>query len=221
MSTQIPPPATALRTPLLRGYIHLAVAVVSPLALIQLLLIADSPRAFVGAAIFGVSLILLYLTSGLYHVIPWNGRLRALFRNLDHSMIFLFIAATYTPFTLMVLGNGWGISILSVVWALAAVGIVVRSTPMFQARWIAIVLYLALGWIALIPAYSIANSLPSIGLLMIIGGGLLYSLGALMYALRWPNPFPHVFGYHETFHCMVVAATLVVYLVIALYVLPS
>ena len=207
--------------PLLRGYIHLAVAAVTPYALVQLVLIADSPRAFVGASIFGVSLILLYLTSGVYHVSPLTWRFRSLAGKLDHSMIFLFIAGAYTPFLLKTLGDGWGIPMLSVIWTLAAVGIVLTTVPRFQARWIAVSLYLTLGWIALIPIVQLVTALPTTGLVMLVVGGLLYSFGGFMYAARWPDPFPRVFGYHEAFHSMVVAASMVLYLVVAIYVLPS
>jgi len=211
---------TSARPPLLRGYIHLAVAFVTPFALVVLLLIADSPRDYVGAAIFGASLILVYTTSAVYHVAPWNARNRGIMRRIDHSMIFLFIAGTYTPFTLKLLDNAWGISILSVVWGLASVGIVLKVIAPGVPRWLGVSLYIALGWVGLIPAAQIAASLPFDALALMIAGGLLYSVGGIFYMARWPDPFPRVFGFHETFHSMVALASVMFYFVVADHVLP-
>ncbi|MCH7787738.1 MAG: hemolysin III family protein [Chloroflexi bacterium] len=208
------------KPPLLRGYIHLVVAVVTPFALVGLLLIADSPRDYAGAAIFGSSLILVYTTSAAYHVMPWNVRYRAIMRRLDHSMIFLFIAGTYTPFTLKLLGNAWGISILSVVWGLASVGIALKLIAPNVPRWLGVSLYIALGWVGLVPATQIAASLPFEALMLMIAGGLLYSVGGVFYMMRWPDPFPRVFGFHEIFHSMVALASVIFYFVVADYVLP-
>ena len=212
---------TALaRPPLLRGYIQLMVAVVTPFALVGLLLIADSPRDYAGAAIFGASLILAYTTSAAYHVMPWNVRYRAIMRRLDHSMIFLFIAGTYTPFTLKLLGGAWGISILSVVWGLACIGITLKLIAPNVPRWLGVSLYITLGWVGLVPVSQIAASLPIEALALMVAGGLLYSVGGIFYMARWPDPFPRVFGFHEVFHSMVALASVMFYFVVADYVLP-
>ena len=206
---------------MLRGYLHLVAAAVTPFALVMLLLVADSPRDYVGAAIYGTSLVLLYTTSGIYHMMPLGTRYRSVLRSMDHSMIFLLIGGTYTPFALKLLGNGWGIPILSVVWGLAGAGIVLKVIAPHAPRWLGVSIYLAIGWVGLIPAVQIAKALPVVALVLLIAGGLLYSTGGLMYLFRWPNPFPRVFGFHEVFHSMVILASAIFYLVVAAYVLPS
>ncbi len=190
--------------PMLRGYLHLVAAAVTPFALGLLLLIADSPRDYVGAAIFGASLILLYTTSGIYHVMPQSIRFHGILRKMDHSMIFLLIGGTYTPFALKLLDNGWGIPILSVVWGLGGAGIVLKIIAPQAPRWLGVSIYLAIGWVGLIPVAQIAKTLPLEALVLLIVGGSLYSIGGLMYLYRWPNPFPRVFGFHEVFHSMVI-----------------
>lgn len=201
--------------PLLRGYIHLLAALLSPAALVALVLIADSARAVVGAAIFGAALILLHATSAAYHVL----RLSRL-RRLDHAMIYVFIASVFTPFTLQALGNAWGIPILSVVWGLAGIGFALALTSRAESRWLRTVPYVALGWVGLIPMYKLWQSLPHEAFALLLLGGLTYSIGGIVYATRRPDPYPAVFGYHEVFHSLTVAAAGMFYFVVARYVLP-
>jgi len=212
---------TTLATPpLLRGYLHLATAVVTPYALVHLLFSADSPRGFVGGAIYGSSLILMYTTSAIYHLIPWGASHRNVVRRVDHSMIFIFIGGTYTPFALMLLSNEWGIPILSVVWGLVGMGVIQKIIAPSASRRFRVSIYLAIGWIGLIAVFQLAAALTVEALVLIVGGGLLYSVGGVTYAKRWPDPFPRVFGYHEVFHSLVVLASAVFWVVIATYVLP-
>ncbi len=201
--------------PLLRGYVHFLGAIVSPFALVALILIADSPRAIVGAAIFGASLILAFSTSAGYHLLRWRG-----LRRLDHAMIYVLIAGTFTPFTLKVLGNAWGIPVLAVVWGLAGVGVVQSLLYASTSRWLNIGPYLVLGWAGVIPAYKVWQTVPHLAFALLLLGGAVYSLGGLVYAARRPNPIPALFGYHEVFHVLTLAATGVFYLVVARYVLP-
>ena len=126
--------------PLLRGYIHLVAAVTTPLALVFLLLLSDSPRDYVGSAIFGASLVLVFTTSALYHIVSWNASHRSMVRRIDHAMIYILIGGTYTPFTLKLLGNAWGISVLSVVWGLAGVGIIMKAIVPGAPRWQSVVI---------------------------------------------------------------------------------
>lgn len=212
--------AAALRAltaprPLLRGYLHLLAAAASPAALVVMLLIADSPRAYVGAAIFGAGMLLLHATSAAYHVLGW-GRMQ----RVDHAMIFVLIASVFTPFTLKVLGDAWGIPILSVAWGLAGVGVLLAVIRPSESRWLRMGPYLGLGWVGVIPVYELWQSLPKTAFALLLAGGLIYSLGALVYATRRPDPFPRVFGYHEVFHALTLAATGVFSFVIARYVLP-
>ena len=206
--------------PILRGYSHLVGAIVAPFGLLVLLLVADSPRGIVGGAIFGSSLIIRYLTSAIYHLVPL-GRLRALVRRLDHSSIFIFIAATYTPFALMLMSNGWGIPLLSVVAGLAGAGAIVSLARPVTSRWIRVVLYLTVGWIGIVAISELLSVLPGRAIVLLLLSGILFSLGGAIYAARRPDPFPRVFGYHEIFHALEIAATVVVYSVVLIYVLPS
>jgi len=138
--------------PLLRGYFHLAAALAAVAGFVVLLWLADSPRAYAGGAVFAVSLIALYAISGTYHTITWGRRAHAVLKRLDHAMIFVLIAGTYTPFCLLAASDAWGLSL-------------VAATELAD-------------WFALVP------------LLLLGGGGLLYSAGGVIYALRRPDPFP-------------------------------
>ena len=204
--------------PILRGYLHLAGAILAPSALLLLLLIADSAREVVGAAIFGASLIALYSTSASYHLLPLGRRLRGVVRRLDHSIIFLFIAGCYTPFALILLSNAWGIPVLSVVGGLALLGFITTLAAPAAPRWIRVGLYLAVGWVGVVPVTKLVTALPVEAFAMLVLGGILFSVGGTMYATRRPDPFPRVFGYHEMFHMLQLAATAVIYSVVAVYV---
>ncbi len=217
MSTHVLP----AHTPALRGYLHLAAALAAPYALLLLVSIADSPRGVVGGAIFGASLIILYSTSAIYHLVPLGRRFRAWMQRLDHSMIFVFIAGAYTPFAVKLMSDPWGIPILSVVGGLAVIGFVVTLAGLEPPRWIRVGLYLGLGWVGVIAISELVAGLPWQAFALLIAGGILFSLGGVIYATRRPNPFPRVFGYHEVFHTLQVAATTAVYSVVAIYVLQS
>ncbi len=204
--------------PALRGVSHLVAAVFAPVGLVWLLIIADSPARYVGASIFATTLILLYTTSASYHVGAWSRRARSVLMRADHASIFVLIAGTYTPFCLVTLGWSWGIPMLSVVWTFAGLGALLKIAWPRAPRWLGVSLYLALGWIGVIAAYPVVSNLPPAALALLITGGALYSVGAIVYARRTPNPFPRVFGFHEVFHALVVTATLLHFAVIAAYV---
>ena len=207
--------------PLLRGYLHLVGAIVAPFALLHILFIADSPRGVVGGAIFGASLIILYSTSAIYHLLPLDHRLRGMMKRLDHSIIFVFIAGAYTPFALQLMDNAWGIPVLLVVCGLAGVGLITTLAGPTLPRWIGVGLYLLLGWVGIVAISELVTALPGEAFAMLVLSGILFSVGGTMYAIRWPDLFPRVFGYHEMFHTLQVAATAVLYLVVTIYVLPS
>ena len=211
---------TVASWPLLRGYVHLAVAIVTPFALVRLLIIADSPRDLIGSAVFGGSLILMYTTSAIYHVFPWRPHYRRFLRTIDHSMIFVLIAGTYTPFALKLLSSAWGISIMAMVWGLAAVGILLEVIRPRSPRLFRVSIYLATGWVGVIPIGQFASALTVQALVLVIASGMLYSAGGFAYAKRWPDLFPRVFGFHEVFHSMVALASGLLFFVIAVYVLP-
>lgn len=204
--------------PYLRGTLHGGVAILAPAAMVLLLLLADSPRGYVGAAIFATSLMLLYTTSASYHLAPWPARARRVVMRLDHSMIFILIAGTYTPFCLSVVGDAWGIPMLAFVWTVAILGVGLKVRRPDAPRWLSVSLYIGLGWVGFIAAWPVVNNLPAWGVAMLAGGGLLYTLGALIYARRWPDPRPRWFGYHEVFHAFVVVGSALHFSLIALAV---
>ena len=217
MATQM----SAAAPPAFRGYLHLANAVVAPFALLLLLYIADSPREVVGGAIFGASLVVLYSTSATFHLLPMGRRLRGLMERLDHSTIFVFIAGAYTPFTLSLMSNAWGIPVLSVVGGLAAVGFITSLVAPAAPRWIRVGFYCALGWVGIVAISELVTKLPGEAFAMLVFSGVLFSAGGAIYATRRPNLFPSVLGYHEMFHLLQVAATALIYSVVAVYVLRS
>jgi hemolysin III len=213
--------ARAEQRPLLRGYFHLGAAIAAAFGLVVILLLAESPREYVGGAVFALSLVLLYSVSATYHTIRWGRRMSAVLKRLDHSMIFVMIAGGYTPFCLIVLRGAWGISLLAVVWSLAAAGIALKVAWPNAPRWLGVGLYLATGWIALVAVGQFASWFTLIPALLLVGGGVLYSIGALIYMLRRPNPFPRVFGYHEVFHVLVIAASVLHYALVAGYLMSG
>ena len=213
-----PNSVTAEPRPILRGVSHLIVAIAAPFALVVLLLLADSPKRYVGAAIFATSLILLYASSANYHLAPWPHRLRRVWKRVDHAMIFVLIAGTYTPFCLVVLSNAWGISMLSVTWSLAGVGALLKVVWPDAPRTLGVALYMALGWIGIIPVVQVVSSLAPPAILLMIVGGAMYSIGGVVYARRRPDPWPRVFGYHEVFHAFVIAGSAIHFAVVAAWV---
>jgi len=205
--------------PLFRGALHGAIALLAPGGLVLLLLLADSPRGYVGAAIYATTLVLLYSTSASYHLAPWPARFRRVMMRLDHSMIFILIAGTYTPFCLLVVGDAWGIPMLSVVWTFAGLGVLLKVLWPEGPRWLSVALYLGLGWLGIVAAWPVVTNLAPSGIALLATGGALYTLGALIYAKRWPDPNPRVFGYHEVFHVLVVAGSALHFTLIATYLL--
>jgi hemolysin III len=211
--------ALAPPRPALRGSLHGLLAVLAPAGTVLLLMLASSPRGYVAAALYATSLMLLYTTSASYHLAPWPDGLRRIMKRLDHAMIFVLIAGTYTPFCLMVVGDAWGIPMLAVVWSFAGLGMLMKVCWPDAPRWLGVSLYIALGWVGAVAAWPLVTNLPAWGVGMLVLGGALYTLGALVYARRWPDPHPRVFGYHEIFHALVVVATLVHFSLIAVELL--
>jgi len=204
--------------PALRGTLHLAAAAAAIAGTVWLLLLADTATGYVGAAVFGTSLILLYFTSATYHQIAWNNTLRGIVRRVDHAMIFVLIAGTYTPFALDV-NLAWGVQLLVVVWSLAGVGILVRAVWTEAPRWLAVAMYFGLGWIGIVGTFGAVSEYTSAPIALILSGALLYTLGGVVYGLRRPNPLPRIFGFHEVFHTLVVAGSVLHFAAVAAYVI--
>ena len=221
MPASAPAAETTAPRPLLRGVFHACAAVAAVGGIVLLVLLADSASEYVGGAIFAASLVLLYSTSAAYHRITWKPRLRSVMKRLDHSMIFVLIAGTYTPFCLVVLDTAWGISMLSVAWGLAGAGVAMKLVWPNAPRWLSVLLYLAVGWLALVATTELLAWFTLAPLALLLLGGLMYTLGGIVYAAGRPNPFPRVFGYHEVFHALVIAGSALHFALVALYVVPA
>jgi hemolysin III len=221
----LPLPATAdpevrIR-PRLRGVLHQYAFFVSLASGTVLVLLAATTRASVAVAVYAASVSALFGVSALYHRVTWTTPARRRMRRLDHSMIFLLIAGTYTPVGLLVLEGTLATVVLAIVWGGAVAGIVLELAWTAAPRWLGGTVYLALGWVAVVAMPQLFARLGLAGGLLIVAGGLVYSAGAAVYALRRPDPVPLVFGYHEVFHLLVIAGVAAHFLAISLYALPT
>lgn len=210
-----PPP----ERPRLRGVWHQwAFVLAIPLGL-ALGLAADTPRAKAAAAVFATSVILMFGASALYHRVTWSPERRIWLRRLDHAGIFGLIAGTYTPFGLLVLDGTWRIGVLAIVWSGAFVALALKLLWPSGPKWISAAVGVGLGWVGAAAFPKLVDAAGLAPPLLALAGGVCYTLGALVYVLRRPNPKPRVFGYHEVFHALVVAAVALQYAAVALIVL--
>ncbi|WP_024334402.1 MULTISPECIES: PAQR family membrane homeostasis protein TrhA [Desulfotignum] len=157
----------------------------------------------VSFAIFGTTLVFMYTASFLYHGLQLSAKTLAIFRRIDHIMIFMVIAGSYTPLCLVPLRGPWGWSLFGIIWGFAAVGIVLKLFWMNLPRWISTLIYLGMGWLCMVAVYPLVQILEPAPLLWLALGGLFYSLGALVYIFKKPDPFPKMFGFHEIWHICV------------------
>ena len=205
----------------MRGVFHQYAFVAALAAGAALVAYAESPRARVATAVYAVALATMFGISALYHRVEWrSAETRRLMRRLDHSAIPLLIAGTYTPFALLALDGALADVILLVVWAGAAASLLFNIFWVDAPTWVTALVFVALGWVgvATVPQLISVGAAPA---LLVLLGGALYTLGAVTYALRRPNPLPLVFGYHEIFHLLVVAAAAAHYVAIAAFVVPD
>ena len=209
-----------LHKPSMRGVMHQLAFAISIITGLLLIAAASTTRETVAVTVFAVSVSALLGVSALYHRVTWTAKARHWMRRLDHSMIFLLIAGTYTPFALLVLEGDVATALLIVVWSGAVAGSIVELALADASKWIMAIICLALGWVSVIVLPDIARSIGLAGTLLLAGGGVAYTAGAVIYALRKPDPAPLVFGYHEIFHALVVIAIALQYAAIAFYVLP-
>ena len=207
-----------MEKPRLRGVIHQWAFFCALAAAGVLLAVASTGRARVAVLIYGLTLTGLLGTSALYHRVSWQPGPRRWMRRLDHSMIFLLIAGTYTPFALLVFSEPLATVILAVVWGGALVGVVMTLVWIDAPKALIAIVYVALGWVAVAGMPQMLERAGTGALVLILAGGLLYTAGAAAYAFRRPDPWPQVFGYHEVFHVLVVAAAACHYAAIVLYV---
>ena len=180
---------------------------------------ASGERETVAAAVFAGSVAAMFGASALYHRVMWpTPELRRLFAKLDHAAVYLLIAGTYTPFGLLVLTGGWRWTVLGIVWPGAAAAIALKIVWGSAPKWVPATIGIGLGWIGVI-AFPQLTRIGVAGTVLLLAGGVCYTAGAIIYALRRPDPVPHVFGYHEIFHALVVAAAACQYVSIAFFVL--
>jgi hemolysin III len=190
--------------PRLRGVFHQYGFFAALVAGTFLVVGAPTPTAALAAAVYAASVCTLFGVSALYHRITWTPPVRRWLRHLDHAVIFVLIAGTYTPVGLLVLEGPLAIWVLVVVWSGAAAGIALNLGWRQAPGWVGVVVYVALGWVAVVALPQLLHQLGVVGTGLLVAGGLAYSVGALVYARRRPNPAPAVFGYHEIFHLLVV-----------------
>jgi hemolysin III len=214
--------AIAAVKPRLRGVSHEWAFFVSLFLGGGLIVAAETPEARLAVTIYAVSLSALLGTSALYHRVEWaRPNARRWMRRLDHSMIFFLIAGTYTPFALLVLDGPLADAVLAVVWVGAVAGALVEIVWIEHPKWVAALVYMSLGWVAVVPFPALWNEMGAAGTLLVAAGGLLYTAGAVVYATQRPNPNPRVFGYHEVFHLFVIAAAAAHFAAIAFFALPQ
>lgn len=213
--------ATPPQKPLLRGYLHAAAAVAAVICTVLLAVASanDRPKQ-ISLLIYGGSSILLFGWSALYHLGSWSPKVRNLFRRIDHANIFVLIAGTYTPLAFNTLTGAGRVALLAIIWSLAALGMAAAAPALRIPRPVLAGLYVAMGWVALAFLPQIASAIGMGAIWLMALGGVLYTLGAVAYALHKPNPWPRVFGYHEVFHLATIAAAATFLTLIVRDVLP-
>jgi len=205
-----------------RGVTHQWAFFISLVLGVVLVIQAPSGRGTFAAAVYAACVALLFGTSALYHRVTWRTTAaRRWMRRLDHSAIFLLIAGTYTPFALLVLDGTLADVVLAVIWVGAAGGILLKLLWIDAPKWLTALIYVLLGWVAVAVTPDLISELGITASVLVGVGGLLYTAGAIIYALRRPDPVPAVFGYHEVFHALVIAAAALQYAVVAFWVIPQ
>lgn len=213
--------AVAPPKPLLRGWFHAGAAIGAlPLTISLCWHSRDDLPRLLSILVFCLSTFALYTVSAIYHLFNWRGFWHKFLRTFDHANIFVLIAGTYTPICFNVL-PGWHRPVtLGAIWLMAAIGIVLAIFTHRIPRWLRTGLYIGMGWISLLMLPVILSVLPLTAVGMLALGGILYTLGAVVYGLRWPNPAPRYFGFHEIFHLFVIAGSAAFVLAIWFWVLP-
>ena len=202
--------------PKLRGWLHAGTFPVALVAGTVLVVLADGTRETVANAVYAASAVLLFGISALYHRGNWTPRTEKLLKRLDHSNIFLIIAGTYTPFSVILLQDHGGTALLWIVWSAAVGGIAFRVLWVGAPRWLYTPVYLGLGWVAVFYLGDLLESGGAAVVVLLAVGGLLYSVGGIVYALKRPNPSPRWFGFHEVFHALTLGAFAVHYIAVSL-----
>lgn len=200
-----------LTKPRFRGWIHVysaGTAVFAGASLVAVSWAVASTRAGLATFAYTAATIVMFTVSATYHRVHWkSATAQKWMKRLDHSMIFVLIAGTYTPFALLAMPPAAGTLVLTIVWGGAIAGVLLKMCWPSAPRWVGVPLYLLLGWVAAFYTAMIMHIAGVAAMVLLVVGGTLYSIGGILYALRWPDPWPETFGYHEFFHaCTVVAA---------------
>ena len=203
----------------MRGRLHEVAFFVSIPAGVALVALADTGKARFAAAVFAVGLAGVFGASAAYHRVAWSAPALRRMKRLDHSMIFILIAGTYTPLCLLALNGVWGIVMLATVWAGAITGIVLKQVDIDGMRRLSGFLYIALGWVSIVVLPQLFRNMSLTASVLVVAGGLLYTLGAIVFAAKRPDPNPAVFGYHEIWHAFTAGAGLCHYAAVLLLIL--
>jgi hemolysin III len=203
----------------MRGRLHEIAFFVALPAGIALVALADTGRSRLAAVIFAVGLAGVFGSSAAYHRVAWSEPARNRMKRLDHSMIFILIAGTYTPLCLLALSGAWSVVTLATVWAAAITGIILKQVNIDGLRRVCGFLYIALGWASIVALPQMFHVMSVTGSVLVVAGGLLYTLGAIVFAVKRPDPNPAVFGYHEIWHAFTAGAGLCHYAAVLLLVL--
>ena len=210
-----------LDIPRLRGVTHAYAFWLALVAAAALIVFTPAGAPRVAAAIYGAGLCAVFGGSGLYHRWRWHPRWRPLLRRVDHSTIYVFIAACYTAVGMLVLTGATRWMVLITVWTGALAGIVFSLAGVNAPRWLSSSTYVVLGWVALLAAPQLVSSLPAAPLVLVALGGVLYTVGAIVFAMGRPDPWPRVFGFHEIFHVFVILAAVAHFVAMAGWIMPS
>jgi hemolysin III len=207
--------------PRLRGRIHQVAFFASIPMGLTLVALAQGPAATAVAAVYAVSLSAVLGTSAAYHLGRWTPRARRWMKRLDHSMIYVLIAGSYTPVAVLVLNGPWEAVLLSVIWAGAVIGITLKMARPDGLSVLGAILYMAMGWLALVALPQLVQGMTPAEVVLMVAGGLFYTAGAIVFASRRPDPRPEVFGYHEIWHSFMVAGASCHYVMILLVLVAA
>lgn len=214
--TQAAREVAATVKPKLRGWLHLGMVPLSIAAAIVLIVLAPTAAGRISAVVFGLTSVMLFSTSATYHRGKWSETVGRTLKRMDHANIFLIIAGTYTPFAVMLLPDNERNTLLWIAWSGALAGVAFRFLWVGAPRWLYTPVYVALGWVAVFYMGSFWENGGAAAVVLMAAGGLLYTLGAVVYGLKRPNPSPRWFGFHEIFHAFTVAAFICHYIAVSL-----
>ncbi len=201
------------------GVTHIVGAILSLVGLALLVLLAEDVVAVTTVSIYGASLVVLYLSSALYHILPVREGVKHVLQRVDKTAIYLLIAGTYTPITVLLFPNALGYTVLAVVWGVALLGATLRWVLPGRIEPLHQTLYLGLGWLGVLGVDHLLATVPLSGLAWLVGGGLMYSVGAAILGLGWPDPWPEVVGHHGIWHLMVVGGSIMHWVFVVGYVI--